>query len=93
MAKIIDVDGHRFEIPDDEYTGVQLQERAKMEGDAVPVIRRAGKDIAVEPNETVRLEPDDNVIFTTPVESAHEDEDRQVSPPTTGSNQEERIRG
>lgn len=70
MAKIIDIDGHRFEIPDDEYTGSQLQAKARMDGDAVPVIRRGSKDIPVEPGEKVNLEPEDSVIFTTPVESA-----------------------
>lgn len=70
MAKVIDVDGHKFEIPDEDYTGTQLQERAKMDRDAVPVIRRGSKDIPVEPDEIVNLQPDDRVIFTTPVESA-----------------------
>ena len=70
MAKIADVGGHRFEIPDDEYTGAELQEKAGTDRDAIPVIRRGSKDIAVEPAESVRLEPGDNVIFTTPVESA-----------------------
>jgi molybdopterin/thiamine biosynthesis adenylyltransferase len=69
MARIKQ-DEHWFEIPDDEYTGIQLQEKARMDRDAVPVIRREDKDIPVEPDELVRLQPDDRVIFTTPVESA-----------------------
>lgn len=69
MARIKQ-DEHRFEIPDEEYTGNQLQEKAQTDRDAVPVIRRGDKDIPVEPDELVRLQPDDRVIFTTPVESA-----------------------
>ncbi|MBE0427243.1 MAG: hypothetical protein IBX72_11450 [Nitrospirae bacterium] len=70
MPIITDQDGYRFEIPDEEYTGTQLQEKGRMERDAVPVIRRGDKDIPVEPDEVVRLQPQDRVIFTTPVESA-----------------------
>jgi Trk K+ transport system NAD-binding subunit len=70
MTTITDQDGYRFEIPDEEYTGTQLQEKARMERDAVPVIRRGDKDIPVEPDEVVKLQPEDRVIFTTPVESA-----------------------
>lgn len=73
MPTITDQDGYRFEIPDEEYTGTQLQEKARMDRDAVPVIRRGDKDIPVEPDEVVQLQPEDRVIFTTPVESACHD--------------------
>ena len=75
MSTITDQDGYRFEIPDEEYTGTQLQEKARMERDAVPVIRRGDKDIPVEPDEVVKLQPEDRVIFTTPVESASQSTD------------------
>ena len=69
MARVMQ-DRYCFEMPDDEYTSTQLQEKAGMDRNAIPVIRRGDKDIAVEPDEVVRLEPEDRVIFTTPVEAA-----------------------
>ncbi len=60
-----------FEIPDDDFTATQLQEKAKKDKDAVPVVIRGDKDIVVEPDEVVHLQPDDRVIFTTPVEAAY----------------------
>ncbi|MBE0427238.1 MAG: ThiF family adenylyltransferase [Nitrospirae bacterium] len=69
MARVMQ-DRYWFEMPDDEYTSTQLQEKAGMDRDAIPVIRRGDKDIAVEPDEVVRLEPEDRVIFTTPTKAA-----------------------
>lgn len=64
------MDGRRIPIPEGAYTGLELQENAGAEKDAVPVIRRGGKDIPVAPNENVTLEPYDRISFNTPMEAA-----------------------
>jgi len=68
MAKII-YDGYEFEIPEGEYSGHELQSKAGAERDAVPVIRRRGEDIVVEPDSRTRLRDGDRVVFTTPMEA------------------------
>lgn len=69
MAKRI-IDGIEFEMPDGEYTGKQLQKEAGVERNAVTVIRRGDKDLAIEPDEVITVGPNDRVIFTTPMEAA-----------------------
>jgi len=64
------IDGIDFEIPEGPVSGKDLQGQSGLGSSAVPVVKRKGRDMVIEPDEVVNLEQGDRVIYTTPMEAA-----------------------